>query len=179
MKPLESAAAAAFVTLSAVMASYFWQGADERGQAGEPAPPVMAASAAVIDPAQSQDGFGGQVRLPREADGHYYADGRVNGRPVTFLIDTGATYVVLTPADAERVGVRLHELEFNRRMSTANGVTRAALIEVRELNVGRARVRDVEAMVIESGLDISLLGMNWLSRHRRVEATADAMVIVP
>ena len=95
--------------------------------------------------------------------GHVLVDAWVNGAPVRFLVDTGATMVVLTQKDAAAAGFGHDDLVFSMRTSTANGVARAAPIRLRELRVDQLLVSDVTAAVAEN-LNISLLGQSFLTR---------------
>lgn len=80
-----------------------------------------------------------------------------------FLVDTGATLVALTPADAAAAGVGPGSLRFTGTVSTANGTARVAPIRLRELRIGQFSTADVSAVVIEN-LNISLLGQSFLKR---------------
>lgn len=113
------------------------------------------------------------------ADGHFWAEGQVNGEPVRFLVDTGATAVALTPADAERLGFRPQDLTYSYRVTTAGGRSRAAAVTLSSVSVGGARLDDVGALVIEKGLDTSLLGMSYLGRLARFEATRETLFLQP
>jgi aspartyl protease family protein len=95
--------------------------------------------------------------------GHVLVDAWVNGTPVRFLVDTGATTVVLTQKDAAAAGFGRDDLVYSMRTSTANGVARAAPIKLRELRVDQLLVPDVSAAVVEN-LNISLLGQSFLTR---------------
>ena len=94
-------------------------------------------------------------------------------------MDTGATAVALTPADAERVGVKLADLKFTYRVTTAAGETRAAAVRLAEVTVAGARLENVDALVIEKGLDASLLGMSYLGRLASFQATRQALILQP
>jgi clan AA aspartic protease (TIGR02281 family) len=96
------------------------------------------------------------------AGGHYVVVAAVNGAPVTFLVDTGASDIVLTMADAERLGFQPATLRFSQRFATANGETRGAPVVLRELRVGQFSLFDVPASVNEAPLRVSLLGMSFL-----------------
>lgn len=113
------------------------------------------------------------------SDGHFWAEGQVNGEPVRFLVDTGATAVALTPTDAERLGFRPQDLDYSYRVTTAGGRSRAAAVTLSSVSVGGARLDDVRALVIEKGLDTSLLGMSYLGRLARFEATREALFLQP
>ena len=95
--------------------------------------------------------------------GHVVVEAAVNGVPVKFLVDTGATMVVLTLKDAAAAGLSGSDLVFSMRTSTANGVARAAPVRLRELRIDQLMVRDVAAAVVEN-LNISLLGQSFLTR---------------
>jgi len=95
--------------------------------------------------------------------GHVVLDGVVNGAPVRFLVDTGATMLVLTLRDAAAAGFGPGGLVFSLRTSTANGVARAAPVRLREVRIGQFSADEVPAAVAEN-LDISLLGQSFLTR---------------
>ena len=122
-----------------------------------------------------------EVRAPiqKAADGHFWAVGEVNGRPVRFLVDTGATEVALTPADAQRLGFRTADLHYGYKVVTAGGQTRAASVRLANVTVGGARVPDVDALVIENGLDASLLGMTYLGRLSGFQASHRGLSLQP
>ena len=95
--------------------------------------------------------------------GHVVLDAAVNGSPVHFLVDTGATLVALTPGDAAAAGFSRSNLVFNVKTSTANGIGRAASVKLREIRLGQFSVYDVPAVVMEN-LGTSLLGQSFLTR---------------
>jgi aspartyl protease family protein len=117
--------------------------------------------------------------IPKSSDGHYWADGQVNGADVRFLVDTGATAVALTPADARRLGFDVGALNFSNRVTTAAGQARAASVKLASLTVSGARLENVDALVIEKGLDTSLLGMTYLGRLASFQATRQALILQP
>jgi clan AA aspartic protease (TIGR02281 family) len=96
--------------------------------------------------------------------GHFVLEATVNGVPVTFLVDTGASSVVLTMEDAERLGFRPENLRFTERFASANGEVRAAPVVLRELRIGQFSMFDMPASVNEAPLRVSLLGMSFLRR---------------
>jgi len=98
------------------------------------------------------------------AHGHFVIEALVNGVPVSFLVDTGASDVVLTLEDAAALGFARHGLDFSRRYHTANGVVRAAPVRLREVRIGQFSLYDLEAAVNEAPIGISLLGMSFLDR---------------
>jgi len=81
-----------------------------------------------------------------------------------FVVDTGASYLSLTPKDAAAIGFTPSTLDYNLRMNTAKGVARAAEVRLREVRIGQLTVEDVPAIVMEDPSRISLLGMSFLSR---------------
>ena len=99
--------------------------------------------------------------------GHYFTDARVDGRTVAFMIDTGATQIALRESDAARLGYRPRTSDYTVRVNTANGVGRAARVELTRVEVGDITVRDVVALVVpDEVLNVNLLGMSFLSRVR-------------
>jgi aspartyl protease family protein len=105
---------------------------------------------------------------PVNPAGHVVVDAVVNGAPMRMLVDTGASFVTLTPSDARAAGITPGELVFNRRASTANGLVRMAPMTLREVRIGQLSVEDVRAAVLEN-LNVSLLGMSFLGRLQSYE----------
>jgi aspartyl protease family protein len=107
--------------------------------------------------------------LTESANGHFYAMGDANGVRVRFLVDTGATDTVLSPADAERLGIDLKALDYGRVYGTANGVGRGAPFILSRLTVGPIELSDVPVSINEAEMDTSLLGMSFLRRLQSFE----------
>ena len=110
-------------------------------------------------------------------DGHFWAEATVNGSRVKFLVDTGATSVALTLADAQRLGIKPADLTYNAAVMTASGKARAAVVKLASVGIGGTHVDNVDALVIEKGLETSLLGMSYLGRLSRFEATPQALIL--
>ena len=107
-----------------------------------------------------------RIAVRAAANGHFYIDARVNGARVRFLIDTGATDIVLSPDDARRVGIDLKRLRFTNVYRTANGTVRGAPVRLRTLVVGPVRFADLPASVNGAPMRGSLLGMTFLRRFK-------------
>jgi aspartyl protease family protein len=118
------------------------------------------------------------VRVRRRLDGHYAVRGTVNGQPMTLLVDTGASTVVLKPAEAERVGIDTAKLSYTVAVNTANGMTYAAPVRIQTLAIGSLVVRNVEALVAKPGsVNENLLGMSFLRRLRSYEFSKDYLTL--
>lgn len=104
------------------------------------------------------------IRFKASVDGHYNVDAIVNGEPVRFLVDTGASDVVLSPADARRLGFQPEDMSFTRVYNTANGTVQGAPVRLGRIEVGPIRVDDVRASVNGADLGRSLLGTSFLER---------------
>lgn len=118
------------------------------------------------------------VRIRRRGDGHFIARADVNGSSTSMLVDTGASSVVLKPADAERAGIEMRRLTYSVAVQTANGTTYAAPVRLKSIAVGPIRLRDVEALVTKPGtLKESLLGMTFLRRLRSYEFSGDFLTL--
>ena len=145
--------------------------------AGASTPPEAPQAAVAVTPAVAPAPLNGDASIAKSADGHYWADAQVDGQQVHFLVDTGATAVALTADDARRLGFIPETLTYNYTVMTANGPARAAQIKLGVVSVGRAQVNGVEAFVIDKGLPTSLLGMTYLGRLTKFEATPDSLVL--
>jgi aspartyl protease family protein len=109
-------------------------------------------------------------RLVYHADalGHIALTANVNGAPVRFIVDTGATLVSLTPGDANAAGIKRGELTFDQTVDTGNGPVHAAFVQLREIRIDQLEVGNVQAAVIDS-LKQSVLGMSLLNRLKGFE----------
>ncbi|MBE1284560.1 MAG: TIGR02281 family clan AA aspartic protease [Rhodobacteraceae bacterium] len=130
-----------------------------------------------ITPRQSVVSETGQITVPRSVDGHYYLTLEVNGEPVNFLVDTGASQVVLNLADAERIGFDDGDLIFSSQASTANGIVGTAPIRLDRVVLGPYEDRRVRAWVNEGDLEQSLLGMSYLQLWSSVQFSNGALVL--
>jgi len=118
------------------------------------------------------------IALNRTPAGSFLTTAQVNGTRVRFLIDTGATDIVLTMEDAARAGFDHDALRFTGRALTANGTVRTADVTLDTLEFAGRVDRDVRASVNEGELGVSLLGMAYLDRFDRIEIRGDRMLLV-
>ena len=130
-----------------------------------------------VRPSQAVITDQGRVEVPRAHDGHYYLTLLVNGVAVEFMVDTGASQVVLTEADAARIGLETADLAYVGRAMTANGEVRTAPVRLESVALGPVVDRDLRAYVNRGEMDKSLLGMSWLQRWRRIEISGGALVL--
>jgi aspartyl protease family protein len=103
------------------------------------------------------------VSLTADARGHFAATGSLNGYPLTFLVDTGATAIAINAAEARRMGLD-YKAGQAYGVSTAGGVVPAWRVTFNTVKVGSITLNQVEGMVVESGLNVPLLGMSFLNR---------------
>ena len=103
------------------------------------------------------------VTLAADARGHFLSQGLINGGAVHFVVDTGATVVVLPAADATRLGIDYRKGQ-RAQSKTAGGIVPVFRVQLDRVKVGAIELTGVDAVVIEQGLDIALLGMSFLSR---------------
>jgi aspartyl protease family protein len=128
-----------------------------------------------IAPAQSVTATG-TLEIPRAPDGHYYPVVQVNGTPITFLADTGASSIVLGSGDAARLGIETAGLVYLGRAETANGTVRTARVTLDSLSLGPFQDTAVDAFVTDGDMEGSLLGMDYLGLFR-VEIDRDRMIL--
>ncbi len=132
----------------------------------------VAGSARAAAPAVAA-GYGdgwNSIAVPSDGRGQFVVAGMVNGAEVTFLVDSGASEIVLSPEDARRAGYRAGQIRFTRTASTANGSVRLAPVTLRELRIGQLSRRGVDALVNEAPMPVSLLGMSFLRELEGWEA---------
>ena len=132
------------------------------------------ANVARTEPAQA---WGEEVTLLREGDGHFYADVVVNGTSARMLVDTGATTVALTGADAAAFGIYWEQSDIDVVAQGANGPVYGVRTKLPRVEVDGFEAKDVAAIIVPEGLGISLLGQAFLSSVDRVEITGDQMIL--
>ncbi|MCX8952853.1 TIGR02281 family clan AA aspartic protease [Ruegeria sp. NA] len=130
-----------------------------------------------VAPAPQMSVTGNSVEVPRAYDGHYYLPVLVNGELITFLVDTGASQIVLNARDAKRAGIDPDQLNYFGRALTANGEVRTAPVRLETLTIGPITDQNVSAWVNEGELDKSLLGMEYLHRFSSIQF-ADGKLIL-
>lgn len=119
----------------------------------------------------------GRIEIPRAADGHYHVVLGINGTPVRFIVDTGATEIVLSAADARRAGIDTESLAYTGRARTANGVVRTAPVRLEEVALGGITDRNIRAVVNSGEMDGSLLGMRYLESFGRIEISGGRLIL--
>jgi aspartyl protease family protein len=133
-----------------------------------PAPPVAAPRPAASAPAHPSAAASRQppntLVYRADANGHFVVDASINAAPIHLVVDTGATKVVLTPADARAAGINMAALNYSETVTTANGSAHAAPVTLRAVRLGSLSVDNVPALVMDNALPVSLLGMSFLRR---------------
>ncbi|MDG1858962.1 MAG: TIGR02281 family clan AA aspartic protease [Emcibacteraceae bacterium] len=119
------------------------------------------------------------ITFRADMSGHYRVRASVNGQEIDFLIDTGATSVILTKTDAEKIGFDLDNLSFKAPASTANGMVYNAPVRLNVMEVGPIRLEGIQAFVNEGELDISLLGMSFLNQLTGYEVRDGLLTLYP
>lgn len=118
----------------------------------------------------------GTVAVPRGNDGHYHLTLEVDGAPVRFVVDTGASQIVLSQQDATRIGIDPASLNYSGIANTANGAVRTAPVMLGEVVLGGITDRDIPAVVNGGAMDASLLGMTYLGLYDRIEISNGELV---
>lgn len=145
-----------------------------RSELGEAAARI----AGELTPAGTAVGPGGEVVISRRVGGSFIVDGRVNGRDLRFIFDTGATTMVLTPESVRAAGLNPDTLDYVVPVSTANGRTLAAMAVLDRVTVGSITERRVRALVTRPGqLRENLLGMTFLERLASYEVRDNRLIL--
>ncbi len=121
----------------------------------------------------------GRIEVPRSIDGHFHLTLRLNDEPVDFLVDTGASDIVLTLDDAKRVGLDPDNLAFLGTAQTANGTVKTAFATVDNISIGPVSFDRVRVSVNGGEMPGSLLGMSLLSRFDRLEINDNVLRLDP
>lgn len=127
--------------------------------------------------AAASSGWGEDLTLPRQADGHFYAAVTIDGQPYPMLVDTGASMVALTGDDALAMNLDWDPGHLDVVAQGASGPVEGVHTRIPEMQVGDHEARDVDAVIIPEGLGVSLLGQSFLSTVGRVEISGDSMIL--
>jgi aspartyl protease family protein len=126
---------------------------------------AQGARVAMSEPQQPTSNNSRTVVLNKGNGGHFWTEARVDGRRIEFVVDTGASAIALRESDAARLGIHPTQRDYTVKVNTANGVSRAAPVDLRMVEIGNVVVRDVRALVHpDNGLGINLLGMTFLAK---------------
>lgn len=139
-----------------------------------PPPPALLAAAT---PQPSGPAAGRAAFIDKETDGHFWTHADVSGTQVRFLVDTGASIVALTYFDAQRLGLKPEELNFDAEIRTAGGHVLGAYVTLASIRIGQVEVENVDAVILRTELEQSLLGMSFLGQLHAYEVRAGQMII--
>ena len=129
-------------------------------------------------PAAAPAASGRSLTVRRDNRGHFNVEGRVDGRRMDFVVDTGATIIAIPEREAARLGIHPARRDYTAQIKTANGTVHAAPTRLAMVEVGGLTVRDVAAVVMPNeALSENLLGMSFLSRLRRFEFADGRLVL--
>ncbi len=130
-------------------------------------------------PSRIQQTADGGLSVQAGADGHFHMEAAINGTVINFLVDTGASDIVLSQQDAEAAGYELETLNYSREYSTANGIVHGAPVRIGQLDVGPYTLKDVPASINSGPMDTSLLGMAFLKQFRQYHVSDDILTLYP
>lgn len=156
-----------------------------RTAAGDTAKPALASAGAEDGGSRQGSGFstslqrrsGGEVRLGRAQDSHFYADTEVDGTPIRMLVDSGASIVALTRRDALAMGIDVDRLPEGGLARTAGGTVPLRPVMLDRIEIDGIEVRRVQAAVLDADIGVSLLGQSFLSRLDAVNVEGDTMTL--
>ena len=132
-----------------------------------------------LSPTQGVAHDDGTLSFDAGPDGHFRIQARVNGGRVTFMVDTGATDIVLAPDDARRIGFDPATLVFDQLAETANGTVGGAAVRLDSLVVGSIEMNRLPATVNGADMSESLLGLEFLNRLHGWRVETGVLTLVP
>lgn len=121
-------------------------------------------------------GRGNRIVLTAGSGGHFLTQGQINGRAVQFMVDTGATSIAMSAADAERTGINYRDGQ-PVRMSTANGITQGFRVKLASVRVGDVEVYEVDAVVSPQPMPYMLLGNSFLTRFQMLRENEQLILV--
>jgi aspartyl protease family protein len=177
--------AIAFAVLACAAAAYAPSVLPELLQSGAatsamstPPASIGAAPASTVPANASGEADGGVAEIQADPRGQYSTDVAINGAHIRMLVDTGATFVAISAQTASRIGLRLNESDYTLRMTTANGVARAAPVILPSVSVGDVYLPSVQGVAMEPRAgEMNLLGMSFLKRLSAVEQKSGRLIL--
>ncbi len=130
-----------------------------------------------INPTSARVNESGELVINLSQDGHFYLDTKVNGKDLRFMIDTGASDIVISIDEAKRIGINTEKLNFNKAYQTANGTSWGANVVLDKVEVANVKFENVSASVNSADMGISLLGMSFLRQFQKYEFYRDRLVL--
>jgi aspartyl protease family protein len=122
---------------------------------------------------------GGETRIPKARDGHFWLVAQINGQPVRFMVDTGATVTAISPETAQIAGLEPRAGSLPVRLQTANGPVNAQMTTIDEMRFGNVAARGLDAIIAPGLGQTNVVGMNLISRLASVRLEGDTMIMVP
>lgn len=122
---------------------------------------------------------GGSISFRADMRGHYFVRAKVNGVAVLFMVDTGATDVALTRADAAEIGLAVDRLDYSMPYKTANGVAYGAPVRLSTIELGPIMEKNITGSVLPKGLEHSLLGMSFLNNLAGYKVVDGVLTLYP
>jgi aspartyl protease family protein len=119
----------------------------------------------------------GVIEIPKNRSGHFVLMAQINDVEIEFLVDTGASNIVLSKSDAMSAGIDMEDMVFSGSAQTANGSVKTAQVKLGTLNIGGVQDSDVRAYVTDGDLFGSLLGMSYLQRFEKIEISRDKLTL--
>lgn len=122
---------------------------------------------------------GEPMTIRKSDDGHFWVSAEVNGRPMRFMIDSGATFTAISTEAAKAAGIEPGGLGLKTVMETANGMVEADRATIADLRVGSLTMRDHDVLISDGLGETNLLGMNFLSELESWRVEGSSMILVP
>ena len=130
-----------------------------------------------IMPTKARINKSGDLVINIAQDGHFYLDTKINNIDIRFMIDTGASDITLSLADAKKIGIDVKNLKFSKAYQTANGTSWVSIFNFNEVVVGDVKFNNVGASVNNAKMGTSLLGMSFLRQFKKYEFYQDRLVL--
>lgn len=167
------------VAICAFVGAIFMPGGSSDESADEAA--ARAENDRLVAEIERKDAFAawnaGETVLPRDPNGHFFADASINGIPVNFMVDTGASVIALTGADATAAGLSWNDADVRVVASGASGPVHGVFVRLDQVQLGRHEAQNVEAIIVPEGLGVSLLGQSFLRTIEPVRIEGDRMIL--
>lgn len=130
-----------------------------------------------INPRAAKINEYGEIVINISQDGHFYLNTKANGQAISFMVDTGASDIVIGLKDAKRLGIDIKKLQFNKRYQTANGQVLGASAILNKLEFADLVFYDVKISINNSEMGTALMGMGFLNGFRKYEFSRDKLTL--
>lgn len=132
-----------------------------------------------LSPSSAQSRNNGDIIIKTSTNGHFYVTLTINNQKIRAMIDTGATDLTLNLKDAQKIGINISNLRFNKIYNTANGISYGSSVNLEKLSIAYLTFHNIKASVNQGSMQHSLIGINFLKKFKKYQFSNNELILTP